>query len=135
MTDPVTSARMSAQRTARTAPEDALARELRRLGVRTDGRRNRPIPVARRSGDFVFPRHRVAVMVDGCFWHGCPRHHRPPRTNAAWWEAKVARNRARDRSTTRALRRRGWRVVRIWEHEDPAKAARRVADALGTLGA
>jgi DNA mismatch endonuclease (patch repair protein) len=73
--------------------------------------------------DFVFRRERVAVFVDGCFWHGCPKpKHAPlPKTRAEWWAAKLARNRARDLLVTRTLRKAGWRVVRIWEC-DLAKA-------------
>jgi DNA mismatch endonuclease Vsr len=67
--------------------------------------------------DFVFQEARVAVFVDGCFWHGCPRCYVRPRGNAAFWRKKLATNRARDRRVNRALRRLGWRVVRIWEHE------------------
>lgn len=67
--------------------------------------------------DFVFPRRRVVVFVDGCFWHGCPRHGRMPSSRAQYWESKIARNKARDRTTTHALREMGWRVVRVWEHE------------------
>jgi DNA mismatch endonuclease (patch repair protein) len=67
--------------------------------------------------DFVFPRLRLAVFVDGCFWHGCPRHATQPRNHAAFWRRKLAANRARDRRVNRALRAAGWRVLRIWEHE------------------
>ena len=67
--------------------------------------------------DFVFPKLRLAVFVDGCFWHGCPRHGTKPKTNAAFWRRKIARNRARDAEVNRALRQLGWRVLRIWEHE------------------
>ncbi|MEW6301828.1 MAG: hypothetical protein AB1705_00040 [Verrucomicrobiota bacterium] len=67
--------------------------------------------------DFVFPKLRVAVFVDGCFWHGCPLHATKPRSNAAFWRKKLASNQARDRLVTRTLRRRGWRVLRIWEHD------------------
>ena len=67
--------------------------------------------------DFVFPKLRLAVFVDGCFWHGCPQHATKPRTNAAFWRKKFAANRARDVLVTRTLRRNGWRVLRIWEHE------------------
>jgi DNA mismatch endonuclease, patch repair protein len=66
--------------------------------------------------DFVFPRLRLAVFVDGCFWHGCPRHETKPRNNAAFWRRKFAANKARDRLVTRTLRQNGWRVLRIWEH-------------------
>jgi DNA mismatch endonuclease (patch repair protein) len=69
------------------------------------------------KSDFVFPKLRVAVFVDGCFWHGCPRHATKPRNNAAFWRRKLAANKARDRLVTRTLRRAGWRVLRIWEHE------------------
>lgn len=67
--------------------------------------------------DFVFPKLQTAVFVDGCFWHGCPKHATWPKTRAAFWKAKIEGNRARDRRVDRALRRRGWQVLRIWEHE------------------
>lgn len=73
--------------------------------------------VFRVQPDFVFPKLRLAVFVDGCFWHGCPQHATKPRTNAAFWRKKFAANRARDVLVTRTLRRNGWRVLRIWEHE------------------
>ena len=65
--------------------------------------------------DFVFRAAKVAVFVDGCFWHGCPRHATMPRNNRAFWKAKFARNAARDREVTRTLRKAGWRVLRVWE--------------------
>jgi len=67
--------------------------------------------------DFVFPKSRVAVFVDGCFWHSCPKHATQPATNKSFWNAKLARNRARDRVVTRKLRSLGWLVLRIWQHE------------------
>jgi DNA mismatch endonuclease (patch repair protein) len=67
--------------------------------------------------DFIFPKLRLAVFVDGCFWHGCPIHATKPRSNAMFWRRKLAMNKARDRFVNRALRRAGWRVLRIWEHE------------------
>ncbi|MGH8021188.1 MAG: very short patch repair endonuclease [Opitutaceae bacterium] len=67
--------------------------------------------------DFVFPRVRLTVFIDGCFWHGCPRHGRKPKQNADYWLRKLSRNRARDRKVNRLLREREWRVLRIWEHE------------------
>lgn len=67
--------------------------------------------------DFIFPKLRLAVFVDGCFWHGCPQHGTQPKGNAAFWRKKFAANVARDRRADRALRRAGWRVLRIWEHE------------------
>ena len=85
--------------------------------------------------DFVFRRERVAVFVDGCFWHGCPRHATQPRTRAAFWVAKFARNQARDREVTRTLRRAGWTVLRVWEcalaRKHWPRTAWRVARALG----
>ena len=67
--------------------------------------------------DFVFRRERLAVFVDGCFWHGCPKHATWPAHRAAWWRRKIEGNKTRDRVVNRALRRAGWQVVRIWEHE------------------
>ena len=85
--------------------------------------------------DFVFRRERVCVFVDGCFWHACPRHGTRPAGNRAFWKAKLDRNTARDRAVTRALRKAGWTVLRIWEHDLAAKhwprVARRLARALG----
>jgi len=82
--------------------------------------------------DFVFHKDRVAVFVDGCFWHGCPQHGRKPDSNKRYWNAKIARNKARDRAVTRALKSAGWRVLRIWEHELRVRnrVSRRVAAAL-----
>jgi DNA mismatch endonuclease (patch repair protein) len=76
--------------------------------------------------DFVFRSQRLAVFVDGCFWHGCPVHGTQPRHNAKFWRDKIARNRARDRLVTRTLRARGWRVIRIWEHELKRRNERRL---------
>lgn len=67
--------------------------------------------------DFVFSKLKTAVFVDGCFWHGCPRHGTKPKTNAAFWRDKIARNQARDRKVNRLLRRMGWQVLRVWEHQ------------------
>jgi DNA mismatch endonuclease (patch repair protein) len=67
--------------------------------------------------DFVFRRQHVCVFVDGCFWHGCPRCYRRPSSNRKYWDEKVKRNRARDRRVNQELRRRGWRVLRFWEHD------------------
>lgn len=80
----------------------------------------------RRSIDIAFTRVRLAVFVDGCFWHACPDHGTSPRTNSDWWQWKLERNVARDRDTDRLLTAAGWTVLRIWEHEDPRAAATRV---------
>lgn len=66
--------------------------------------------------DFIFRQARLAVFVDGCFWHGCPRCYQRPKSNRKFWDAKITRNRERDREVSRELRRRGWRVIRVWEH-------------------
>lgn len=73
-------------------------------------------PKLKSRPDFVFPKARLAIFVDGCFWHGCPRCFRPPKSNADYWTKKIARNRARDRAATAQLKDLGWHVIRIWEH-------------------
>jgi DNA mismatch endonuclease (patch repair protein) len=80
--------------------------------------------------DVAFPRQRLAVMVDGCFWHSCPTHGRVPSTNPQYWPAKLARNRRRDEVVNEQLGLLGWKVVRIWEHEDLEKAAGKVVTSL-----
>ncbi len=85
--------------------------------------------------DFVFPRLKLAVFVDGCFWHACPRHYRMPAGNRAFWRAKLARNQARDRLVTRTLRKAGWRVLRIWEHDLHRATKRRATKKRGRLNA
>jgi DNA mismatch endonuclease, patch repair protein len=80
----------------------------------TGWRRGQPLPG---RPDFVFRRQRLCVFVDGCFWHGCPRHATQPKANADFWRKKIEANRARDRRVTRELRAAGWRVLRVWEHE------------------
>jgi len=88
---------------------------------------HRPLlPNRRYKVDIAFPRQRVAVFVDGCFWHGCPEHSRPTKSHTKWWADKIEANRQRDAHTTEALADAGWVVVRIWEHEDPADAAERI---------
>jgi DNA mismatch endonuclease (patch repair protein) len=77
--------------------------------------------------DFVFAKERVAVFVDGCFWHGCAKHCRMPASNRKYWLAKIERNVRRDRATRKALRGKGWKVVRVWEHELKARPQRVIA--------
>lgn len=86
----------------------------------------RALEGSRRTIDIAFPTPRVAVFVDGCFWHGCPVHGTSPKNNAAWWRAKIDANVARDRDTDRRLREAGWAVVRVWEHEDLVAAVGRI---------
>ncbi len=82
--------------------------------------------------DFVFLKQRVAIFVDGCFWHGCPKCYRQPKTNRAFWERKIATNKRRDRSVARNLRTKGWRLLRFWEHQlrDSRNASRRITELL-----
>jgi DNA mismatch endonuclease (patch repair protein) len=120
---------MQGNRGRDTRPELALRRELHRRGLRYRVHL-RPEPGLRAFADVVFTRARVAVFVDGCFWHACPRHRTDPRTNSAWWAEKLARNVRRDRRVNEELQRAGWVVVRVWEHESPAEAAARVHDAV-----
>ncbi len=115
-------------------PELALRAQLRARGLRYRVDYT-PLPELRRRVDVAFVRARVAVNVNGCFWHGCTRDRAIPRTNARWWAAKIARNRARDRQTARLLRGAGWHLVRVWEHEPPATAAGRVVRTLNLLTA
>jgi DNA mismatch endonuclease (patch repair protein) len=122
----VASFRMRAVRQSETKPEARLGQELRRLGLRF-AIDQRPIPTCSRRGDFVFKTARVVVLIDGCFWHCCPTHATWPKANSEWWKEKLEGNVRRDRDTDRRLRRAGWSVVRIWEHEDMAEAARRVS--------
>lgn len=74
----------------------------------------------------MFSSERIAVFVDGCFWHGCPIHATQPKANASWWLDKLETNRRRDRDTDRRLAEAGWRVIRVWEHEAAAEAAARI---------
>ena len=123
------SARMSQQRRRDTGPEMLLRRELHRRGLRY--RVDAKLPgMPRRRADVLFPRRKVAVFVDGCFWHACPLHATSPRNNADWWQTKLGRNVARDRDTDLRLKELGWTVLRFWEHEDMARAAEVVVTAV-----
>ena len=110
-----------------TRPELALRSAAHALGLRYRVSAQ-PVKGLRRTADMVFPRERVAVFLDGCFWHGCEVHHTVAATNAQYWAAKVQRNRERDRETNEHLSRAGWLVVRVWEHEEPSEAAQRIAE-------
>ena len=108
-----------------TAPEMAIRRELHRRGLRY--RVNLTLSkIGRIRPDIVFTRVRVAVFVDGCFWHRCPEHGSSPKTNADWWRRKLDNNVERDRTTDTVLAKAGWTVIRIWEHEDAIAAADRI---------
>lgn len=119
-----TRAAMQGNRRRDTRPEIELRKAIHRRGLRY--RVDRPVPglPKGRRIDIVFGPARVAVFVDGCFWHGCPVHYRRPEgENRGYWSEKVARNLRRDRETDDLLAARGWLVRRIWEHEDVAEAA------------
>lgn len=113
-----------------------------RAGKITGWRRHVAVQSGGRSGkarlkvrpDFVFTRHKVVIFVDGCFWHGCPWHHRPPTSNITFWRQKITGNRQRDQRNARWLRRAGWKVVRIWEHSlrHPDKILARINTAIST---
>lgn len=109
-----------------TVPEMLLRRELHSMGLRyrVDAR---PLRDVDRRADIVFRPARVAVFVHGCFWHGCPEHYYAPATNVDYWTEKVQRNVIRDVDTSSRLAAQGWKVVVVWEHEDPHKAAQRIA--------
>lgn len=121
--------RMEATGRRDTAAEMALRSVLHRRGLRfrVD---QAPIRGVRRRADIVFRKARVAVYVDGCFWHCCPVHGTWPKANAEWWREKLETNRRRDADTDRKLRDVGWIPVRVWEHEDPRQAADRIEQAV-----
>ena len=125
--DENTSRRMRSVRTSGSDVELRLRRELYRRGLRyrvnLQGLPGTP--------DVAFTRAKVAVFVDGCFWHGCPQHYVRPRANADFWKSKVQRNVERDKETDRVLHDDGWKVIRIWEHEDPVAAADQIAETVG----
>ncbi len=127
---PAIRVRMQNQRMRDTKPEMELRRRLHKMGLRY--RVDRKIVTGtHRRVDIVFPAPRVAVFVDGCFWHGCLEHGaHVPSVNQWYWPDKIERNRNRDRDTDMRLRNDGWLVVRVWEHDDPRDAAARVARAV-----
>ncbi|WP_307869172.1 very short patch repair endonuclease [Nocardiopsis sp. B62] len=122
-------ATMRANKGRDTGPELLLRSLLHARGLRY--RVNaRPLPELARTADVVFRKARVAVFVDGCYWHGCPEHHRPAKRRADFWRDKIEGNQARDTDTNERLRAQGWTVVRVWEHETPESALERVLTAL-----
>lgn len=112
-----------------TRPEVALRRALHAAGMRywVDAR---PVPSVRRTADVVFPRLRIAVFLDGCYWHGCPDHYVASKSNVSWWRNKIEGNIARDMDTNQRLRHAGWLVVRVWEHEPTDEGVIRIAQAV-----
>ncbi|MFD6493119.1 very short patch repair endonuclease [Streptomyces sp. NPDC060188] len=120
---------MSRQGSRDTAPEIAVRRLLHASGLRY--RVNVPVPgLPRRTIDIAFGKAKVAIFMDGCFWHGCPEHATQPKANAEWWRSKLDKNMARDRETTEHLAETGWVVLRFWEHEASTTVASRIEAAL-----
>lgn len=126
---PAARAIMQANKRRDTKPEMAVRRAVHRRGLRylVDAR---PLPDLNRRADLVFTRARVAVFIDGCYWHGCPAHATSARANADYWAPKIAGNIARDRDTDQRLEAAGWAVVRAWEHEDADEVALAVVAAV-----
>jgi DNA mismatch endonuclease, patch repair protein len=112
-----------------TKPELALRSAVHALGLRYRVN-TRPLPAVRRTADLVFTKAKIAVFLDGCFWHGCAVHHTVAATNASFWAEKVENNRRRDRDTDAKLADAGWLSLRVWEHEDPVVAASRIEAAV-----
>jgi DNA (cytosine-5)-methyltransferase 1 len=127
-------ARMLRQPRTGTTPENRLFEQLEARGC-SFTRNPRPVPSLRREADGAIDELKLAVFVDGCFWHGCPEHTRPTKSNTLWWREKIDKNRARDAETDLRLRASGWHVERVWEHEDPDRAAERIADVVAKLRA
>lgn len=121
---------MQANRRRDTGPEKALRSVLHSAGYRYRCDYRIEIEGAHIRPDIVFTRRRVAVFVDGCFWHVCPEHGRPPKINESYWSPKLQRNRERDLRNTTTLESAGWVVVRVWEHEAIPAALERVARAV-----
>ncbi|GHA70606.1 very short patch repair endonuclease [Streptomyces termitum] len=117
---------MQAIRSRDTQPEQLVRRLLHAQGLRYRVAA-RPLPGLRRTADIVFRPVKVAVFIDGCYWHGCPEHYVPPRTNPGYWSDKVAGNMARDLDTNARLKEEGWTVLRFWEHDEPGECAALIA--------
>ena len=123
---------MQGNRSRDTSPELAVRRLLHAAGLRyrVDFR---PEASLRRTADIVFTKQRVAIFIDGCYWHACPKHGTKARANADYWSAKLKRNTNRDLDTTARLESAGWTVLRFWEHESPTDVARQVTSAVRGL--
>lgn len=126
--------RMSRQARRNTRPEVLIRSALHASGCRF--RVSYPVPdLSRCTIDIAFPGRRVAVFVDGCFWHDCPEHGTRPKTNADRWTAKLEANRARDRRVDEHLRAQGWTALRVWEHEDVPSVCARIRECLADANA
>lgn len=120
---------MRGNRSRDTSPELALRRLVHAAGLRYRVAA-KPLPGMRRTADLVFRPVRVAVFIDGCYWHGCPEHFVLPKTNPDYWRAKIARNIQRDHDTDDKLAAQGWLVLRFWEHQSSADCAAEVCAAV-----
>ena len=127
---PGTRRSMISNRRRDTNPELTVRRLLHAEGFRF--RVDYPIRTAERTirVDIAFPRARIAILIDGCFWHGCPEHGTMPRHNRDYWEPKIARNRARDQRQVQSLAEAGWQALRFWTHEQPDEISRRIGEAV-----
>ncbi|WP_433410707.1 very short patch repair endonuclease [Saccharomonospora azurea] len=121
---------MRGNRSKDTRPERRLRTLLHQRGFRYRVS-VRPVPELRRTADIVFVKAKVAIFVDGCYWHGCPEHYRAAKRNSQFWSTKIEANKRRDTETNRELRKRGWTVFRYWEHEDPGEIVEQVTRVLG----
>lgn len=126
------SLRMAKVRQKGTKAEIVLRRELHQRGLRYRVGYE-VLKKPRRVADIVFPKLKIAIFVDGCFWHGCPEHASWPKQNAEFWRQKIETNRLRDTDTNEKLREIGWTVLRFWEHESPQQAAESIAHIVATL--
>lgn len=118
---------MRANRRKNTQPELRVRRIVHASGLRyrVD---YRPEESLNRRGDLVFLGSKVVVFIHGCFWHGCPKHFSAPKSNRSFWKTKIDTNRKRDKETQRYLQKKGWKVVTIWEHSSPEKAAAKIIE-------
>jgi DNA mismatch endonuclease (patch repair protein) len=117
--------RMQAAKPKDTVPEKAIRSAIHRRGLRyrVDAK---PLKELNRRADIIFRSIKVAVFIDGCFWHGCPIHGTQAKANAEFWRVKIRQNRERDADTNKRLEEAGWKVIRIWEHEDPEDASEKI---------
>ncbi|MDV7220748.1 very short patch repair endonuclease [Streptomyces prunicolor] len=125
---------MQAIRSRDTKPERLVRSLLHAQGLRYRVAA-KPLPDLRRTADIVFRPAKLAVFIDGCYWHGCPEHYVPPKTNPGYWSDKVARNITRDRDTDVQLQNAGWTVLRFWEHDPAEDCAARIAATVSRLRA
>lgn len=120
---------MQANLPSNTQPEIILRSALHKAGLRF--RKDvRPEPELKCKADIVLRKAKVCIFVDGCYWHGCPRHFETPKVNSEWWDEKIADNRRRDRKKRTRLRRFGWKVITIWEHDITASKLPRVVEGI-----